>query len=115
MPIHSIGPDAAEEAARHQALFREVNEHIAKLTGLNPATGYSLFICECSDTHCAESLELTPAEYRAVRSKGTSFLLLPGHQQEGIERVVDGNSRFLVVEKLGRAATIAQADDPRAA
>lgn len=115
MLIETIGPDNAEQAARHQAVFREVNEQIAKLTGPADATGLSLFICECSDTNCAESLEVTPAEYEAVRSKGTRFLLVPGHEREGIERVVDGNGRFLVVEKLGRAAATADAHDPRRA
>ena len=112
MPIGTIGADTVEEAAHHQTLFREVNEHIAALNGL-PPTGYRLVICECSDTNCAESLEITPAEYEAVRSKGTCFLLVPGHQLEGIERVVDGNRRFLVVETLGQAAEIADADNPR--
>jgi hypothetical protein len=104
-----------EQAARRQSVFREVNENIAALTGLLIETGYNLFVCECSDTGCAESLEVTAAEYEAVRAEGTRFLVLPGHQQEGAERVVDGNGRFLVVEKLGRAAEIADAANPRRA
>lgn len=115
MLIETTGPGNVEEAARHQTVFREVNEQIAKLTGLADETGYSLFICECSDTNCAETLEITPAEYEAVRSTGTRFLLVPGHQREGIELVVEGNGRFLVVEELGRAAEIANADNPRRA
>lgn len=114
MPIETIGADTVEQAGRHQTLFREVNEHIAELTGL-PPTGSRLVICECSDTNCAESLEITPAEYEAVRRKGTCFLLVPGHQLEGIERVVDGNGRFLVVDTLGQTAEIADADNPRRA
>lgn len=113
MPTDTRQADTVDEAARSQALFREVNEHIAKLTGLASDTGYSLFICECSDTSCAESLEMRPEEYEAVRSNGTRFLLVPGHQLDGIERVVDGNGRFLVVEKVGRAGAVADADDPR--
>jgi hypothetical protein len=113
MPIETIGPETVERAARHQTVLREVNEQIAKRTELASATGFSLFICECSDTNCAESLEITPAEYEAVRSKGACFLLVPGHQQEGNERVVDGNERFLVVEKVGEAAAIARDSDPR--
>lgn len=113
MPIETIGVGTVDQAARSQTLFREVNEHIAKLTSLASDTGFSLFICECSDTSCAESLEITPEEYEAVRSNGTRFLLVPGHQLEGIERVVDGNGRFLVVEKVGRAAAVVDADNPR--
>ena len=102
-----------EEAARRQAVFREVNENIAKLTGLLNETGYNLFICECSDPDCADSLEITADEYESVRAQGTRFVVVPGHQLDGLERAVDGNSRFLVVEKVGQAAEIANGHDPR--
>jgi hypothetical protein len=46
-----------------------------------------------------------------VRAEGARFVVVPGHQQAGIERVVDGNGRFLV-EKQGRAGEIA-AGNPR--
>ena len=101
-----------DELARRQTMFREVNENIAGLTNLLSTTDYQLFICECSDNACAESLDLTAEEYMTVRASGTHFVVKPGHQQAGIERVVDGNGRFLVVEKIGRAADIAQADYP---
>lgn len=102
-----------ERAACNQTVFREVNENIAKLTDLVTETGYNVFICECSDTACAESLEITAAEYEAVRSDGARFVVVPGHQLDEVERVVDGNGRFLVVEKLAHAAEIAAAANPR--
>lgn len=104
---------AVEEAARHQVVFREVNERIAQLTGLLNETGYNLFICECSDLKCSEALEITADEYETVRADGAHFLVKPGHQLVGIEQVIGGNGRFLVVEKLGEAAQVAQQDDPR--
>jgi hypothetical protein len=104
---------SVEQAARNQTVFREVNENVAKLTGLVTEVGYNLFICECSDTSCAESLEITAAEYEGVRAQGTRFVVVPGHELEAVERVVEGNRRFLVVEKLGPAAEIADAADPR--
>lgn len=104
---------AVEQAARHQTVFREVNENIAQLTGLITETGYNRFICECSDVSCVESLEMKAAEYEAVRAHGARFVVAAGHQQEGIERVVDGNGRFLVVEKLGQATDLAAAADAR--
>lgn len=104
---------ASDELAGRETLFREVNENIANLTGLISETDHQLFICECSNTACAESLELTAAEYEAVRAHPTRFVVKPGHQLPQVERVIEGNGRFLVVEKIGRAADIAQADDPR--
>lgn len=102
-----------DKLARRETLFREVNENIASLSGLITETDHQLFVCECSNTECAESLELTAEEYEAVRAHPTRFVVKPGHQLAGIERVVEGNGRFLVVEKVGRGADIAQADDHR--
>lgn len=99
---------AVEKAARNQVVFREVNERIAELTGLLNETGFNLFICECSDPACAESLEITAAEYEAVRADGARFVIVRGHEIPEAERVVDGNGRFIVVEKTGAAAEIAR-------
>jgi hypothetical protein len=107
-------PSAADERkARNEIVFREVNERIAELTGEWNVTGVSLIICECSDQHCAEALEITSTEYEQVRADGARFVVLVGHQLPEQERVVDGNDRFLVVEKVGPAATLARAADPR--
>lgn len=102
-----------KKGARNQVLFREVNEHIAELTGEWNGAGVTLFICECSDQDCAEALEITPAEYERVRADGARFVIRAGHQLRGPERVVEGNRRFLVIEKVGPAGTIARASDPR--
>ena len=93
-----------------QVVFREVNESIAGRTGLLAETGYQLFICECSNIKCAESLELTGDEYEAVRAHGTRFVVKPGHHA-ATEQVIAGNGRFLVVETTDRAAEIAQANN----
>lgn len=102
-----------DELARRQSVFREVNENIASLTSLLPEVSYQRFVCECNNNGCAESLELTVEEYEAVRAHPTRFVVKHGHQVTGIERAVDGNGRFLVVETTGRAGHIAQTDDPR--
>ena len=103
-----------EKGARNHVLFREVNEHIAELTGEWNGAGVTWFICECRDQDCAEALEITPAEYERVRADCARFVVRAGHQLRGLELVVEGNRRFLVVEKVGFAGTIARASDPRA-
>ena len=102
-----------ERHALNQVAFREVNERIAGLTAEWRQTEMSLFICECSNTACAESLEITPAEYERVRADGARFVVLRGHELPEVEHVVDGNDRFVVVEKIGQAATVARDADPR--
>ena len=102
-----------EENANQQVIFREVNERIAELGGEWSETGVGLFVCECSDSACANPLEISPDEYERVRGNGARFVVVAGHQLPAVERVVEGNGRFLVVEKIGAAAEIARAADPR--
>ena len=104
---------AVKEKANHQVLFREVNEHIAELSGEWNETGVSLFVCECSNPECAEALEITQGEYERVRADSVRFVVAAGHQQVAVERVVEDRGRFLVVENTGAAAEIARASDPR--
>ena len=102
-----------EKNARNQVLFRAVNEHIAELSSDGRETSPSLFICECSSPACAEALAITAAEYERVRAHGARFVVLPGHQRPDVERVIEGTGRYVVVEKVGAAAAIARAADPR--
>ena len=104
---------SVDKNARNQVAFREVNERIAELTNEWRQTDMSLFVCECSDTTCAESLEISPAEYEEVRADGARFVICRGHDIPEVERVVAGNGRFIVVEKIGPAGTIARDADPR--
>jgi hypothetical protein len=104
---------AVDQKANHQVLFREVNERIAELSGEWSDTGVSLFVCECSDPGCTETLEISPDEYERARADGARFVVTPGHQQAEVERVVADLDRFLVVETVGAAAAIARSNDPR--
>lgn len=105
--------EATEDKARRQVVFREVNEHIAELNSGWSETGVSLFVCECSIPECSEALEITPEEYEKVRADGARFVVLAGHQLREVERVVENNDRFLVVEKFGAAAVVARDADRR--
>ena len=86
------------KSARNQLAFREVNERIAELGGDYDDTGVSCFICECGDLACAASLEIDPSEYKEVRAGGARFVVLQGHEQPEVERVVEECARFLVIE-----------------
>ena len=102
-----------EKNTRSQVVFREVNERIAELAVEWAQTGVSLFICECPDHECSEALEITPVEYERVREDGARFVVRAGHQLPKLERLVERNSRFLVVEKVGGAGALARGSDPR--
>jgi len=98
--------------AVNESLFREVNERIGELGELYDA-GDVEFVCECADTDCAERLTLTLGEYERVRAEPNRFFLVPGHERPDVERVVETNGVFAVVEKLGEAGAVAEDADPR--
>ena len=111
-----VGSISEERLARNESFFRSVNERIREIVGEQGADGHVYeFICECADTACLERVRLTIAEYEAIRASGTRFLLAEGHDIGAIETVVAETSAGIVVEKVGVAAEIADALDPRAA
>jgi hypothetical protein len=57
------------------------------------------FVCECSDATCVGKVFLRPVEYADIREHPTRFFVLPGHEVVGVERVVEENDGFSVVEK----------------
>lgn len=98
-------------AAKNQSLFREVNERIEEL---RPGDALIEFACECSNTECAASLPLSNEEYESVRLFPTHFIIMPGHELGEVERVVEHNKRYAVVEKFGAGGPAAVRLDPRA-
>jgi hypothetical protein len=101
--------------ARTESAFREVNEAIAKTAGRFEADEAD-FVCECADPTCAHRLTAELTDYEEVRAEPTRFLLTPGHEEPAIERVVERNANYSVVEKFGSVvAPIVRSLDPRAA
>jgi len=110
-------PDAQEavRAARHQSLFRDVNERIEELNEqFSQILPVGDWVCECADERCFESIELTMAEYEAIRTHPARFPVLPGHElTPDVEVVVETHERYLVVEKQGAARDVAIKNDRR--
>ena len=100
----------AVRVAENENVFRRVNERIAELAGSEDPVG---FICECSEVGCREPVTLDVSEYERVRSKANRFVLREGHERADVEVVVGCGRGYVVVEKLGVAGEVAEADDPR--
>jgi hypothetical protein len=99
-----------ERLARRRTLFREVNERIEELTDSRDES--IQILCECSDTECLVTLELSKEDYERVRSEPTWFAIERGHEIPEIERVVGEFDGYAVVEKIvGRDYT--EVTDPR--
>jgi hypothetical protein len=98
-----------QRAARNEALFREVNQNIALLAERHGTiTEEPVFICECARADCAERLTVEVEQYRRVRELARRFVVLPGHEDPQLERVVERRPDYLVVEKTGSAGEVAE-------
>ena len=108
-----------ERQARNEAFVREVNERINALnreaaeSGAVEGDESFRFHCECGrEGGCPEEFWMTLAEYEVVRAQDDRFALVPGHETDGLERVVERNERFLIVDKVDEVEAFV-ADDPR--
>jgi hypothetical protein len=107
-----------ERLSANEALFREVNERVAEVAEqfieVESTASPVKFSCECGNADCTEHIEMTLAEYEAVRAEPTRFAVVPGHEVPHIERVVDRRPGYLVVEKQEEdAEEVARETDPR--
>ena len=105
-----------ERIAKNDATFRRADERISAA-----AETYSVgdmlvpFVCECADPECSEVVRLSLAEYEDIRADSRHFFHMPGHRDaDGTAGVVVAErDEYVIVEKTGRAAEIAEALDER--
>jgi hypothetical protein len=103
-----------ERIAKNESLFRNVNEGIREASERLDSE-IADFICECGDSTCTEHVRVPIEEYERVRQNATHFLVRPGHVKGPIERVIDQERHYTVIEKLDRVvARIAKRLNPRA-
>ena len=63
-------------------------------------------LCECGRETCSGLINLTLAEYDGVRTQDDRFVVLEGHENPEIERVVERRTGYFVVDKFGEAEEI---------
>ncbi len=99
--------------ADNESLFRDVNEGIKR--GRWPGEGDGLvgFRCECARIGCNTMVSMTPGEYEQVRAHPRRFMMVPGHELDDVETVVETRLGYIVVEKRDEAGRKAEATDPR--
>ena len=103
--------ERARQVANNEALFRDVNERIGEVSA-HWAKAPEI-LCECGARECGATLAVARDAYEAVRANPIAFLVLPGHEQLDVERVVERRDDYLVVEKIGAGADVAKQLDPR--
>ena len=107
----------AERVGRNDASFREANERINDLAeSMELEDGRMLpFLCECADVSCTQIVQLTGPEYEAIRKHPARFFNAPGHEvnAKGWARVLEERDGYVVLDKVGDAAEVAEQLDPR--
>lgn len=81
----------------NEQVFRSVNEEIDDHAELAAELDY---VCECADATCSSTVRLTREDYRRVRSGPDLYFVLPEHFLPELERLVERNPGWLIVEKL---------------
>jgi hypothetical protein len=102
-----------ERIARNEALLREVNERIHDVgEGLQvlPDNGELDFRCECGRPECDVLVHMLASDYQRVRADNDRFVLVPGHEDVHIERVVERSEGYVVVDKRPEAEPFVGAD-----
>ena len=104
-----------DRLAKNEALFRDVNERVKRIDAEHGVPEDELwdFLCECGDGECLARVSLTIREYEAVRANSVQFLVVPGHEEPEVERVLEQTRRYAIVEKKPGEREIALERDPR--
>jgi hypothetical protein len=106
--------DVSVRAAKNEVVLRDLNERLkAYPASLNKR--FSEWVCECADMTCMKPVELSIEEYENIRAEPTRFVVAPGaeHVNPEIERVVQREKRYWLVQKIGVGAEISEKFDPR--
>jgi hypothetical protein len=100
--------------AENEVVFRKYNERIKKgfdeLKRIAKEEGQEAlvrdedtplhFYCECSDENCRQRIILKPSRYNEIHKHRDHFVVTYGHDVQSVERVIDGEADFCVVEKF---------------
>jgi hypothetical protein len=102
LPPEHGPPSGVARLKNRETLLRALNERIAELTWQQLGVeGPVDFVCECSRAGCWEPLPLTRGQFDEVRAHPRRFVLLRGHEVEGVDRVIERHDAYVVVETPG--------------
>jgi hypothetical protein len=100
----------SERTAQNQSLFRQINDEVARLNAVfEQLSPYGSWVCECADTSCVQSIEMTLGEYEQLRADPARFAVYAAdeHVAGEAELVVEKTDRYWIVQKVGRAGAVA--------
>jgi hypothetical protein len=87
-------------AAQNELVFRAVNEQIVEMTDRFRAQLSEIdIVCECADTSCVGTIRIDSDVFSKIERAEGRFLVLPGHEDETVEQVVQRDEKYFVVLK----------------
>jgi hypothetical protein len=91
----------AERLARNEARWRELNSELER--GLSDIQRdpdeRAAFVCECARTDCVQMVKLPLDEYQRWHADDRRFVVLPGHEFQDVEKVLEATEDYFVIEK----------------
>ena len=112
-PCTMTGDPRAERLAANEALFRTANERMAGWEEQHALSHIEAYFCECADTECREKVSLRKADYERVRANSRQFVVVPGHEIEDVEAVIERHDGWAIVEKPPEVSDTVERLDPR--
>jgi hypothetical protein len=112
----STADEGAEERLKRRAVNAEINgRRVNEAIERGDSDGNAaVFVCECGYVGCNTTVELSIAAYEAVRTDFDRFLVVPGHEIDEIDRVVERHGdHLIVVKREPEAKAAAYASDER--
>lgn len=109
---------AERRQIENEIIFRRINEKVGDDLGALDAMhiedgnielirneDLSLqFKCECSDENCTVRIPMQLSEYQTIHTNRDTFIVVPDHQVDPIEKVLKKTSEYNIVEKNNSTA-----------
>jgi hypothetical protein len=112
---HSDAPAADPQFLRRAALAEANSRRVNEIIERDDAErAERFFLCECGYVGCSATMRIPLAAYEQAREGFERFLVVPGHEIEAVDEVLERRPDYLLVAKRpGVPRAVAQATDPR--
>ena len=99
-----------ERIAKNETVLRATNREMERADQAEGITLGELIdvLSECGRQGCGSVIAMTVVEYDGAHSQADRFVVLRGHENPDIEKVVEERAGYLVVDKIGEAEDIAE-------
>jgi hypothetical protein len=105
--------NAERRQIENEMIFRRINEKVGDDLGALDAMHIEdgniqlirdedlmlRFKCECSDENCIVRIPMLLSEYQTIHTDRDTFVVLPNHQVDPIERVIKETLKYHIVKK----------------